>query len=402
MKKILFIDIIFPLLTGTFVYREVVALQKAGHIITTVAIAKPDVRYVHQEAAHFLETTFYLENFSILKKIWVQPILIVCNFTKWMELFKIALKEKEIKGLSDRLRLIYHFFLAGYIYKNMKDQNFDHIHAPFLTSCATVAFFLSRYFEIPFSFTMHATNIYVNPIMLGRKIKDCKACITISDYNKKYLIKKYGSQFEHKIKIIHCGINPSEFVPSREKKLGLPVILSVGQLTERKGFIYLLQAIKILKQKNCVFVCKIVGDGEENKKLVQKTAELDISDKVIFMGRQTQETVRKLLENASIFCLPSIITESGGREGIPVALMEAMAMELPVVSTNTVGIPELVENEKGGLLVKEKDPESLAGAIERLLKDEKLRKSLGEYGRNKVIKDFNIKNTAILYEKILN
>jgi len=134
--------------------------------------------------------------------------------------------------------------------------------------------------------------------------------------------------------------------------------------------------------------------------LNSKSSSVRVDDIVVFLGRQLQEKVLKLLEATTIFCLPSIITDKGGREGIPVALMEAMAMELPVVSTRTVGIPELIEHQREGLLVPQKDPVSLASALEKLLDNKELRIAMGSAARKKVMKDFNIANIPKSFETI--
>jgi len=402
LKRILYIDIKFPLLTATFVYREIEALRDAGYEIITVSMATPIKSHISAEALHFLDTTIYLDQAILLKKIYAQLIICFKDLPTWIRLFLIAIREKEIKKFKDRFRILYHFIQTGYLYLKLKNRSFDHIHAPFLTGSTTMAFFLSQYLKIPFTFTMHASNIYVDPIMLATKLNYCKKAITISAYNKDFLLHKYGDHLNDKIHIIHCGVNVKEFRPAHNNKKPMPpIILSVGQLTGRKGFIYLLKACSLLKKKHLLFNCIIVGDGEDKELLIKHSESLGVRDVVTFMGRQPQEEVKKLLEDASVFTLPSIVTDEGGREGIPVALMEAMAMELPVVSTRTVGIPELIEHNKEGLLVEQKNSEDLSHALEILLLNKELRFELGRAARRKVIREFNIANTPIQFAEIL-
>ena len=402
LKRILYIDIKFPLLTGTFVYREIEALRDAGYEITTVSMVTPIKSHVSAEALYFLDTTIYLDQVILLKKIYAQLIICFKDIPTWIRLFLIAIREKEIKKFKDRLRILYHFIQTGYLYLKLKNRSFDHIHAPFLTGSATMAFFLSQYLKIPFTFTMHASNIYVDPIMLATKLNYCKKAITISAYNKDFLLHKYGDHLNDKIHIIHCGVNVKEFRPAHNNKKAMPpIILSVGQLTGRKGFIYLLKACSLLKKKHLLFNCFIVGDGEDKELLIKHSESLGVRDVVNFMGRQPQEDVKKLLEDASVFTLPSIVTNEGGCEGIPVALMEAMAMELSVVSTRTVGIPELIEHNKEGLLVEQKNPEDLAHALEILLLNKELRSEMGRAARRKIKREFNIANTPIQFKELL-
>jgi glycosyltransferase involved in cell wall biosynthesis len=241
--------------------------------------------------------------------------------------------------------------------------------------------------------------------MLGRKLLTSKKIVTISQYNKQYLLKKYGKALESKIHIIHCGIDVEKFRPRAAKKGTVPIILAVGALTEVKGFAYLVEACSIMKKNGYSFKCLIVGEGEDREVLNRKSSSVKADDIVVFLGRQLQEKVLKLLEATTIFCLPSIITDKGGREGIPVALMEAMAMELPVVSTRTVGIPELIRHQREGLLVPQKDPVSLASAAILggvAAENKELRIAMGSAARKKVMKDFNIANIPKSFETIFS
>jgi glycosyltransferase involved in cell wall biosynthesis len=402
LNRILYIDIRFPSETGTFVYREVEALKDAGHEITTVSMAKPIKSHISAEALHFIDTTIYLNQVGPFRKLCAQLIILLKNPLTWIRLFFITLREKEIKNSRDRHRILYHFILAGYLFWRFKNKSFDHIHSPFLTGSANIAYFLSQYLKIPFSFTMHASLIYIDPIMLTKKLQLCKKAVTISKYNKNYLLQKYGNHLDNKIHIIHCGVDVEKFRPTTKKKSTPPIILAVGQLMERKGFIYLLEAIRLLKKRDLNFRCFIVGDGACKNFLIKSVEALGVRDIVTLKGLQPQEVVRKLLGEASIFALPSIITKEGRREGIPVALMEAMSMELPVVSTKTVGIPELIEHNVEGLLVEQKNSEDLADALEVFLVNKELRLRLGRAARRKIISEFNIANTPKEFAEIFN
>ena len=365
-------------------------------------MGKPLKSQISQEALRYYESTLYLDQVNLTRKILSQFSVFFFRPRKWCNLFWLALREKEIISFRDRLRILYHFLEAGYLYTRFKDNSLHHIHAHFLSGPTSIALFLSRYLNVPYSFTMHASNIFIDHHMLKTKLQMCKKAVTISDYNKKYLLSKYGEKFASKIDVIHCGISLLAFQPEENEKTMPPLILAVGQLLERKGMRYLVDACRLLKRKGMEFQCHIVGDGKELKLLTEMIDEYELSEFVILLGRQPQECVKKLLQEASIFVLPSIVTEFGGREGIPVALMEAMAMQLPVVSTKTVGIPELIENEKEGLLVEQKNPEELAAALEFLLKTSEVRIEMGRRGREKVAQQFNIDHVPVLFQDIFN
>lgn len=388
--KILYIVSKFPSLTHTFVYREIESLKKAGYEIVTVGAVKPASGEVSPEAYEFYRRTLYLSEISFISKLLSQFAVLIRRPWTWLKLFIMALKEKEIQCARDRLRIIYNFLEAGLLFLKFSKNGIEHIHSHFLSGPTTIAFFLSRYLDCPFSFTMHASLIYVDPIMLKTKLDKCKKAVTISNYNKEYLVNKYGQRYADKIDIIRCGIDLSQFKVEKKMKHDRPSILAVGQLAERKGFPYLVDACKILTDRGHIFTCNIVGDGSEKEKINTMISKNGLKDVVNMLGRQPQEKVRQLLAETSIFVLPAIITPTGGREGIPVAIMEAMAMRVPVISTKTSGIPELIDDGKEGILIDQKDSQMIADAIEKLITNPELSEFMGIAGREKVEAQFNI------------
>lgn len=402
MQDILYITTTLPSVTLTFVYREIEALISAGYRVMTVSMGKPSISQVSKEALALYHSTLYLDQFNLVRKI-----ISFCRvvFTKpriCMQLLVNALAEKEIKGFRDKIRILYHCLEAAFLCSRLNTSRLQHIHAHFLAGPASIAYFLSRYLDIPFSFTMHASSIFTDHIMLKTQLLACRKAVTISDYNKRYLIDTYGNEFKDKIEVIHCGIDLQAFHPPVSEKPSPPIILAVGQLVKRKGFDYLVKACEKLKANKNEFQCWIVGDGPERQRLEQIVKQGDMRQDVLLLGRKPQELVKTYLQQASVFALPSIITDEGGREGIPVALMEAMAMQIPVVSTHTAGIPELIEHEKEGILVEQKNTHQLVSALEFFLKNSEARLKMGQQGRRKVEQHFNIAHVPGLLDPIFN
>jgi glycosyltransferase involved in cell wall biosynthesis len=199
-----------------------------------------------------------------------------------------------------------------------------------------------------------------------------------------------------KITCIPHGLDLHHYHPTSgsNKHAGLPVILSVGQLKERKGFADLIQACRILKDRRQPFRLWIVGQGPQKDVLEGLIASLSLEEEVSLLGALPHEEVIRLYTRATIFALPCLQTKEGDVDGIPNVLAEAMAMLVPVISTYVGAIPELVTDESSGLLVPPEHPDSLADAIVRLLNAPSLRERLAANGRRQVIEGFDIERNG--------
>jgi glycosyltransferase involved in cell wall biosynthesis len=168
----------------------------------------------------------------------------------------------------------------------------------------------------------------------------------------------------------------------------------VGTLHEVKGQSFLLQAVRILQDRQAMCTLHFVGDGPDMSRLRALARELRVEHVTTFHGRQNRHQVASLLQTADIVVAPSVPTADGRKEGIPVALMEAMASGVAVIGSRLSGIPELIHDGTNGLLVSPRDVEGLADAIERLVRDQGLRTELGTRGRRTVEDRFNLQTSA--------
>jgi colanic acid/amylovoran biosynthesis glycosyltransferase len=194
-----------------------------------------------------------------------------------------------------------------------------------------------------------------------------------------------------KIRIHHYGVDLDAFQPGKSKgNEAKPVVfLSVARFVPKKGLEYALRAFAAVTQDHNV-VYKIIGEGPLYQSLVNLAKELHIEDKVRFEGFKTKPDIVKEMAEADIFVLTSATAPDGDQEGLPVSLIEAQAMSLPVVATSHSGIPELVINHETGLLAPEKAVDQISAHMRALVSDVKLRITLGEKGRRRVQDEFNI------------
>lgn len=271
------------------------------------------------------------------------------------------------------------------------------IHAHFASGPALSALNASADTGIPFGFTAHAYDIYKEPIDWELMKEKCRAASfvrCISEFNKNHLIQKTGVE-EGRFVVIPCGVDTERFHPdeeTRENTHGGKTILTAGGLVPPKGIPRLLEAMADprLRQIGCRLV--IAGDGPERSGLERQATKLDIN--VTFLGGVDNESMPRLYREADMFVIPCVTATDGHHDGIPVALMEAMASGTPVVSSNISGIPELIEDDVSGLLTPEDSIEPLVEAILRVLTDEALSVRLARAGRERVHDRFDIRDVA--------
>ena len=287
------------------------------------------------------------------------------------------------------------FLQAGYIAQRvLKLGTIRHLHAHFCHTSTTVAMFASQLCGVPFSFTAHAKDIYVQALnpgdLLPTKLRRAQFAVTCTRANQTYL-QTLGVT-ETPIYTVYHGLDTQQFVPrtATTNKPEIPVVLTVGRVVEKKGFPTLIEACRLLKARGVRFQCQFIsGAGVREQEIMALIHELDLDDTVRMQPAVTQETLRQIYQQATLFALPCQIAENNDRDGIPNVLVEAMAAGLPVVSTNISGIPELIEQGVSGLLVPQKDARALADAITALLAAPELRQRLGQAAREKVCREFD-------------
>lgn len=390
----------FPDLTQTFIYREVLALERLGMPVTTFAIWKKQIDQVSEEARHMVDRTCYA-----LPVVWSGFLLAHLHFllahpARYLKTALFVLSRPG-ESLKNRKRTFFHFCEAVCLTKELRIRRIRHIHAHFSINAATVALVSARLLKISFSFTAHNI-LFRDSLILREKIREATFIAAISEYTRQYLVDlDFDESIKDKVHIIRCGLEPEKFLPPETKPVNeIPVILFVAQLSDRKGAPILLEACKILAEEGHSFQCTIVGDGPQRTLLERLVHESNLGGSVRLVGRVFQEHLIDYLQKADIFVLPCIVAADGDRDGIPVSLMEAMAMEIPCVSTFVSGIPELIVNGESGLLVEEKNPSALAEALKRLLTDEELRRQLGRKGRERIVLEFDVKKSARELKKL--
>lgn len=231
----------------------------------------------------------------------------------------------------------------------------------------------------------------VSSPLVSKQIENSKEVITVSNSVAHELKAYYGLD---DAVVVGNGVNEKEFVPINEKKEE-NFILYVGRLSYRKGLFDLLDAaIQILQHYNVKFL--LVGKGELEKKLDERTEKERLQDKIVLLGHVEREKLIQLYQNAMMFVLPSHY------EGLPTVLLEAMACGLPTVVTAVSGCLDVIEDEHNGLLIPPKSPEKMAEAITQLIEDDKLRYTLGRNARVTIEGEYTWDSVTDRVEKCYN
>jgi glycosyltransferase involved in cell wall biosynthesis len=237
--------------------------------------------------------------------------------------------------------------------------------------------------RIPYSMTIHGPEefYHVDKLCLQQKVEKSRFVLCISDHCRSQLMRLTKPEQWDKFHVVRLGVDPHIFSPNPDVKGDRSVVemICVGRLVPDKGHLVLLRAFSRLLSRGYKLRLRIVGDGTERRRLDSFILESGLRDSVILEGALNHEDTRRLIAQADIFVLASFA------EGLPVALMEAMAMEIPCVSTYIAGIPELIRSEVDGLLVPASSEEALVEALSRLIMDADLRRSLGRSGRRRVL-----------------
>ena len=389
----------FPKLTETFILHEMVAMERLGVDVDVYPLWRERAAVTHPEARRFVERANFQRSFSP-EVLWANCRVLLRHPRKYIATLWAVLSgtRGSVRFFTGALAI---FPKAVFFAKRMEATGVAHVHAHFASHPTVAAVVIRRLVGIPYSFTAHGSDIHRDQRMLGQKIAEAAFAVTISDYNRKVMTATCEREGDRgKVRIVRCGVDTHLFQrgPSAaDLQPGPFTIFCVGTLHEVKGQTHLIKACEQLAQSGVNVSLNLVGDGPDRQALLAQAADAKIADRVTFHGGKTHQQVAELLRGAHVVVAPSVPTADGRREGIPVALMEAMSCGVPVVASRLSGIPELVADEQSGLLVPPGDAGALAQALQRLHNDAGLRKRLGEAARQKVLQEFDLfKNAATL------
>jgi len=428
MSRIAYILRSYPRLSQTFIVNEILSLEQLGLNLHLFAITNPHEPIVQAQVAQVRAPVEYLEDAANRDR---SAVLAEHAWAEQQAPERYAAARSYVEQRADlddgytsasRYECFdYAVHLAGLLERErLAGRPIDHLHAHFAHDPTLIALLVHMLTGIPFSFTAHARDlVQIPPRALIERIAQATIMLTCSGTNIDYVNKVVPEPLRAKVRLIHHGVNLDGFAPSPHPPTsapmrgkggeaspplpfweqgsggeGIPLILSVGRLVEKKGFPDLIAACARLKQAGRRFVCAIYGEGPLHSQLSALIERLDLADCVTLAGEREQAELIPIFQRAAIFALAPFVTEDNDRDGIPNVLVEAMACGLPVVSTAVAGIPELVRQGENGLMVSPRDVPALAGALAVLLGDQPRRERMGACARATVVADFDLRAAA--------
>ncbi|MFZ1997083.1 MAG: glycosyltransferase family 4 protein [Solirubrobacteraceae bacterium] len=383
------------------------ALRALGLAIDTYAIRREPISECRTRAdREAWETTYALRPAQLADHLRAHLTGILTRPRHYGDALRraIAMGAGSSRGLA---RHGAYFLEAVVLWDRCRRRDVRHVHAHFANVASDVALLAARLGGPGFSwsFTMHGpTEFYdVHGHGLPDKVAEARFVVCISDFARSQLMAMAPPRSWDKLHVVHCGVDTDRFSPAAPAAPAAPDgtvrITCVGRLVPEKGQALLLQALARLRAEGHTVSLTVVGDGPERVYLEQTAAELGLGEEVVFRGSVGPDEVHAVLRATDIFCLPSFA------EGVPIVLMEAMAMELPVVASQVMGIPELIQDRITGRLIPPGAVDELSAALSELVTDIDLRATLGRAARGRVREEFELSASArqlrSLYERYL-
>jgi glycosyltransferase involved in cell wall biosynthesis len=389
----------YPAISHTFFLKEVLGLRERGLSIKTASINHPDRlrKDLPPVEAAEADRTYYVKPTSIAAVAQqVASIVLRHPDVAWRGL-RSALRLGEFDLLRRAFAL---FYLAEALLVGdwMRGASLTHLHVHFGGPVATVGMLTAQAWQIPWSVTLHGPDEFFDQdaFYLRQKIESASFVICISDFCRSQVLRIAPNLDANRLEVVRLGVDCAALQPTETKPAAVspgPMhLVCTGRMVAAKGHRILLEAIAALAPEVEV-TCTLIGDGPERPALEALCARLNIAGQIRFLGAMAHQPTLAEVAKADVFVLASFA------EGLPVALMEAMALGVPCVSTTIAAIPELIESGENGLLVPPANSRALAAAL-RKLADPRLRRELGKKARQTADESYNLSTNLDLLASV--
>lgn len=391
-NDVLFLLSGFPIASQTFVFREVDYLSQIMPL-RVVAFTKKKQGFL-EDKNNVIDKVEFAPDDSALTVLFFKTLFF--HFQTFLKiLFRVIFFEH--RNTKQRLKLLKKFPKTLWLYTHLKENPPKLIHAHFIGWQTEIALIISEMLGIRFSSSAHAMDIFALRNNLEEKLKKALFIVTGTQFNVDFLQKFYPQA--KNIHLVHDGVKKLVFSKLDTTKFDKITFVSVGRLVYKKGFQFLIEASKILDQKGLDFETLIIGDGKMRNQLENQVKELNLDNRVKFLGSMENSKISQLFTKSTAFVLPCVKAENNDIDGIPLIIIEALFTKIPVISSKISGIPEIVKDGVTGLLCEERNVQQIAEKMELVATNSELAKKLSENALAFVEENFEIGKTM---EKLYN
>ena len=381
----------YPKVSHSFIRREILALEKQGiHTVIRFALRGWDAELVDAEDKLERERTQYVLQSGVFGLFFPAIQAFVNSPAKFFATLWFALKMGMHGDRSWPYHLVY-FAEACCLLSWVRSEAVSHVHAHFGTNSAEVVMLQKLLGGPSFSFTVHGPEEFDKPefIKLRDKVSHAAFVVAISSFGRSQLFRWIDQQDWDKVKVVHCGLEDAFYKGAVQQIPLIPRLVCVGRLCEQKGQLLLIEACHKLYKKGIDFELVLAGDGEMRPQLEALIKQYSLGNKVRITGWISSEQVREEILSSRVLVLPSFA------EGLPVVIMEAMALYRPVLTTYVAGIPELVRHGENGWLFPAGDVDQLVFSLEEaLVTPIKALEKMGKAAHQRVVERHSIEVEA--------
>jgi colanic acid/amylovoran biosynthesis glycosyltransferase len=385
----------FPSPVEPYVFEEIEQLRRRGVEVIPCSARRPDSAVREPRLKSFAAETLYLQPLSLallVRACW----LCLCRFALLVDILARVLAQGR-EPIARRLRAVLHTLLGACYAVRLRERGVAHIHVHHGYFASWIAMIAARLLDIDYSVTLHGSDLLLHGAYLDTKLKHCSFCLTVSNFNRRFILEHYPDVRPEKIIVQRMGVDASCVVisasPPRQKSDCL-AILAVGRLHPVKDHAFLLRACHELKTRGTDFSCLVAGEGPERPWLEHLIRNLDLEQHVKLLGHLSREQMDAQYELCDLVVLTS------RSEGIPLVLMEAMAHGATVLAPAITGIPELVKDGETGFLYRPGSMEQFIAKIDTIRNSKALphlRRAAGQHLREHFDREKNLAALADLF-----
>jgi len=368
----------YPAVSHSFVRREIAGVEAAGHEVVRFTVRAPATLVDGADRAEATKTTAILGQ-GMAALVLAGFAAAVRSPGAFLSSAMLVLRSGGARP-KEMVRAVAYLLEAAWLRRRLERDGVDHLHVHFGTNPAMVARLARRLGGPPYSFTVHGPDEFDRPeaLDLKGKVAEARLAVAISDFGRSQLMRWAAPRDWDRVKVVRCGVDAAFLGDRPPPASSAPRFAAVARLNGQKGLPVLIEAARLLKSRGRDFRLEIAGDGELRADLERQIADGGLSAHVQLLGSLDGAGVRVLLERSRAFVLPSFA------EGLPVVIMEALALERPVIATAIAGTPELVD-ESCGWIVPAGSAVAVADAMEAAIDatDETIA-AMGAAGRKRV------------------